>query len=404
MSVKYGTKSIEFENNHSRILIQNENGPCALIALVNALVLDPTLKENTTELRELLERSNKYVNFDELLQVIASILLKVTTEAKKEDIIESQPKSNKTKDKGNNSYISEILTLLPRLQDGMNINPIFDGGFKESPELVLFKILGVKLVHGWVLTDDTEGPTGLSKLSYDETLDMYTEASELLSKGDKDRNSKDISLLKKVDTLKAFIQGSSTQLTPAGITHLNKSLGNNSLAVLFRNDHFSTLIKKDGILYTLVTDVGYRKQNTIVWETLLSIDGSLNVFVDHDFRESKAMEEINSNKQSINSDQDSAEIADRKIALQLQEEEDRELAEYMAKEKASKVYNEGDKKNVKHKHNRSKGIHPKENKYTHHKNSKKSKTRVKTKPKAVESSPNTNKASTKSSKDSCTII
>lgn len=404
MGVKYSTKSIEFNNNLSRILIQNENGPCALIALVNVLVLDPILKDNTTELRELLRRSDKYVDLNELLQVIASIILKVTDDIEKEDITGSHTNDEEIADEGGDSHISEILSLLPSLQDGMNINPIFDGNFKDSPGLYLFKLLGVKLVHGWVLTDDTEGTSDLSKLSYDEALNMYTEASELSTKNDKDRNSKDISLLKKVNTLKTFIRDSSTQLTPAGVIHLNKSLNNNSFAVLFRNDHFSTLIKKDDMLYTLVTDVGYRKQNTIVWETLLSIDGSLNFFVDHKFCESKAIEETNSNNQSINSGQDQAEIEDRKMALQLQEEEDRKLAESMDKEVPSKTYNNSIKKNIKHKHNRDKTIQPKESKHSHHKTSKKSKTRSKPKPKVTNSSPTKNKTTTKSSKDSCQIM
>lgn len=404
MGVKYGTKSIEFDNNNARILIQNENGPCALIALVNALVLDSTFKSSTMELRQLIERSRKYVDLDELLQAIASIILKISTSTKEEESGESQSRCNKTSEEEDESNISQILTLLPSLQDGMNINPIFNGSFRDSSELALFNALDVKLVHGWLITDDNEELTNLSNVSYDEALDMCMEASELSTKDDQDSNSEDNTLFKKTNILKTFIEGSPTQLTPAGINYLNQSLDNDSLAVLFRNDHFSTLIKKDGMLYTLVTDVGYKKQDTIVWETLLSVDGSLDIFVDHKFHESKAIDETNLNNHSLNNDQDSNEVADRKIALQLQEEEDRKLAESMDKERSTKVYNKGDKINDKHKQSRSNGTHPKEKKFLYHKSSKKSKTKVKSNAKVVHSSSSTNKVSTKSSKDSCTII
>ncbi|KAG0669788.1 hypothetical protein C6P45_003308 [Maudiozyma exigua] len=404
MGVKYGTKSIDFDNNNARILIQNENGPCALIALVNALVLDSTFKSSTMELRQLIERSRKYVDLDELLQAIASTILKISTSTKEEESVGSQSKCNNIPEEEEESNISQILSLLPSLQDGMNINPIFNGSFKDSPELALFKSLGVKLVHGWLITDDNEKLTNLSNVSYDEVLDMCMEASEFSTNDDQDSNSEDDTFLKKTNILKTFIEDSSTQLTPAGINYLIQSLGNDSLAVLFRNDHFSTLIKKDGMLYTLVTDVGYKKQDTIVWETLLSVDGSQDDFVDHKFHESKAIDETNSNNHPLNDDQDSDEMADRKIALQLQEKEDRKLAESMDKEMSGKVYNKGDKINGKHKQKHSYETQPKEKKSPHHKSSKTSRTKVKSNPKVVHSSPSTNRLSPKSSKDSCTII
>jgi len=41
----------------------------------------------------------------------------------------------------------------------------------------------------------------------------------------------------------------------------------------FRNNHFSTLYKYNGEIYTLVTDLGYLDEVGIVWEKLAEIDG-----------------------------------------------------------------------------------------------------------------------------------
>jgi hypothetical protein len=46
-----------------------------------------------------------------------------------------------------------------------------------------------------------------------------------------------------------------------------------TLCAFFRNNHFSTMLKKDGRLYLLVTDTGYAGEASVVWELLDEIDG-----------------------------------------------------------------------------------------------------------------------------------
>ena len=55
------------------------------------------------------------------------------------------------------------------------------------------------------------------------------------------------------------------------------------LAVFFRNNHFSTMVKEDGSLYLLVTDLGFLDQVDVVWESLDSVQGD-TVFVDKQFK------------------------------------------------------------------------------------------------------------------------
>ncbi len=43
------------------------------------------------------------------------------------------------------------------------------------------------------------------------------------------------------------------------------------LLVFFRNNHFSTMFKFSGLVYLLVTDVGFRDQPSIVWERLMEV-------------------------------------------------------------------------------------------------------------------------------------
>ena len=56
----------------------------------------------------------------------------------------------------------------------------------------------------------------------------------------------------------------------------------NGYGVLFRNNHFSTLFKKDGKLYSLISDAGFVDEPTVVWEHYCSIDGN-NPFCRADF-------------------------------------------------------------------------------------------------------------------------
>ena len=55
------------------------------------------------------------------------------------------------------------------------------------------------------------------------------------------------------------------------------------LAVFFRNNHFSTMVKEGGSLYLLVTDLGFLDKADVVWETLDSVQGD-TVFVDKQFK------------------------------------------------------------------------------------------------------------------------
>merc|ERR1719312_2058141 len=71
-----------------------------------------------------------------------------------------------------------------------------------------------------------------------------------------------------------FLEESASQLTYHGLCELNTVMKEEQLAVFFRNNHFSTMYKQGGSLYTLVTDQGFLNNIDVVWETLENIEGA----------------------------------------------------------------------------------------------------------------------------------
>ena len=75
------------------------------------------------------------------------------------------------------------------------------------------------------------------------------------------------------EVAKSFLTSSGHQLTYHGLEQLHNHVGADELCVFFRNNHFATLTKHNGVLYLLVTDLGYANTPEIVWEKLDNIDG-----------------------------------------------------------------------------------------------------------------------------------
>ena len=74
-------------------------------------------------------------------------------------------------------------------------------------------------------------------------------------------------------TIQNFLSKTASQLTMTGLFKLHEDVRNNELCVFFRNNHFSTLLKRDGKIFLLLTDLGFEQQRNFVWEVLDGIDG-----------------------------------------------------------------------------------------------------------------------------------
>ena len=282
----------------------------------------------------------------------------------------------------NEYHLHEVLSLLPNLQHGMDVNPKFTAGptgVEYTNNLAAFDLLGVELVHGWLLDpQDVETVSVVQSKTYNELIETVihgSEAREALQKieerlrylemileetsgmerlstggtintatdgdcqhgvireqvesGDinanhptkesyptitntttnqndnidpttttpeqyhppevsqedsitsqlneiidtKDKLSELSLQITQSEVANAFLSLSGHQLTYHGLEQLHTHVGEDSLCVFFRNNHFATLTKHNGVLYLLVTDLGYANTPEIVWEKLDSIDG-----------------------------------------------------------------------------------------------------------------------------------
>lgn len=244
-------------------------------------------------------------------------------------------------------YVHEVLDILPKLQYGMDVNPKFTNGptgMEFTTELTTFDLLNVKMVHGWLLDPQSEELTGLTGCkTYNELIETVihgNEASAELHKleeqlkkledcsddtcidigvpADDDpsgtktdkrqsvgqlragfkKNQKELSQKATVGSLiNNFLESSGHQLTQYGLGCLHEHLSENELCVFFRNNHFSTLTKHEGLLYLLVTDLGYANVPNVVWEKIDVIDGDTE-YVDAGFSRPGPQSELSATHQS----------------------------------------------------------------------------------------------------------
>ena len=384
----YPVKRISFFEREVPICLQNENGPCPLLAISNVLLLrgDMQLRSDVEVVTPAL-----------LLEHVANIMLE----------------RGQTKDPNWQHNLHDVLPVLPTLIRGLDVNVKFAHvtEFEFDSRIAVFDILNIRLVHGWVIDpqDKTvygeigsqsynqlldellslKSPNGFnstigSTISEESTLrelnkinqspilvvgqDSGTKANGYKSQGqvenetmreneqhesverdplqtaishsetDNDKtlqarggngsppvvgsegnehggrviqldNSETLALnLTKIDLLESFLESTASQLTYAGLLELHEVVRDRELCVLFRNNHFISLFKKDGQLFQLLTDLGYKDTDCVAWELLNSIDGDTEI-VSPEFGNPSVY-----NKKSVPSDE--------LLAAQLQQDED----------------------------------------------------------------------------------
>ena len=285
----------------SPILTQNENGPCPLLALVNALVLSTPQNTDTVLIETL--RTREQVSLGLLLDAVFDELMS----GRRGDTAQELPD------------VSELYSFLLALHTGMNVNPRFDtpattprgsldghppemngvhplhraqskaGCFEETKEMRLYSTFNIPLMHGWVPPKDTPAYEAFSRSapSFEDAQNIQFAESELEDKlRHEGLSDSEQQTLQDVHTIKLFLSNWPTQLTDYGLQAISKTLRPGQIAILFRNDHFSTVYKepKHGGLMTLVTDAGYSSHDEIVWESLVDVNGAASEMFSGDFR------------------------------------------------------------------------------------------------------------------------
>ncbi|EZF34286.1 hypothetical protein H109_03268 [Trichophyton interdigitale MR816] len=267
------------ELRQSPILVQNENGPCPLLALVNGLVLRSQINAQTPLIRAL--HSRERISLGLLIQALF------------DELISSPDGNNELPD------IEALSVFLTMLHTGMNVNPRLTpilhpptpGTFLKTRDIELYSTFNLPLVHGW--TAAPSSPTHEAMLRVAE----YHDDIQLLHFKREDLESRAINtgslapdeqqLFEDIDTIQRFVTvDHPTQLSPFGLQHLERSIPAGSICVLFRNDHFATLFKHphSNQLFTLVTDAGYASHAEIVWESLVDVNGTNSELYSGDFR------------------------------------------------------------------------------------------------------------------------
>lgn len=320
----YHLKWVSWNSGMIPIVMQSANGPCPLIATMNVLLLREKVK-----LPEMLEQ----ITEAQLLAYIG------------ESIMDSVQPANMQNDENFllnlEQNIHDAIEILPKLKTGLDVNIRFTGitDFEYTPECIIFDLLRIPLYHGWLIDPESSVlQDAIGNQSYNQLVDNIIT----------NKASSDPVISTKVLVAEDFLERTASQLTVHGLSELKSKILDNEIGILFRNNHFLTLFKRDGEIYTLVTDHGYLTEFNIVWETLDSIEGA-GVFFDANFQLSElnrrvAFKDEQREKQLANDylialslkedDTDAAqpeapdlkrqrELKDLEMAKRLQEEEDR---------------------------------------------------------------------------------
>ncbi|SPO48790.1 uncharacterized protein PSANT_06481 [Moesziomyces antarcticus] len=315
---QWSLKDIYWRGRECKIITQNQNGPCSLIALCNILLLRGELTITPPD--------RPVVSYSYLSQLIAEHLLSKPLEGAAQGELES------------------ALSTLPRTQYGLDVDVGFDsisefaaaagdGRQGGAGELALFRLCSVPLVHGW-LPDPADSTTyeAVKKAgSYNRATDIVVRGNEVaegavvrdrgvgtlaasLASETSVANGKrperrgwteeHYAIVRQALALQTFLDNTSTQLTYNGLFVLAQEVAAGEPVALFRNSHLSVLYKRlpnegldaaDGsgaatpappTLFTLATDSSFLLEDEIVWESLVDVDGASSEFYDGKFRKS----------------------------------------------------------------------------------------------------------------------
>uniref|UniRef100_A0ABI7YK82 Ubiquitin carboxyl-terminal hydrolase n=1 Tax=Felis catus TaxID=9685 RepID=A0ABI7YK82_FELCA len=318
----YHIKWIQWKEENTPIITQNENGPCPLLAILNVLLLAWKVK---------LPPMMEIITAEQLMEYLGDYML----DAKPKEISEIQRLNYE-------QNMSDAMAILHKLQTGLDVNVKFTGVrvFEYTPECIVFDLLDIPLYHGWLVDpqiDDIVKAVG--NCSYNQLVEKIisckqSDNSELVSEG---------------FVAEQFLNNTATQLTYHGLCELTSTVQEGELCVFFRNNHFSTMTKYKGLLYLLVTDQGFLTEEKVVWESLHNVDGDGNFCdsefhlrppsdpetvyrgqqdqIDQDYLMALSLQQ-EQQSQEINWEQIPEGISDLELAKKLQEEEDRRASQY----------------------------------------------------------------------------
>ncbi|WCJ26131.1 Ubiquitin carboxyl-terminal hydrolase MINDY-1 [Euphorbia peplus] len=174
------TKTIQFLGRNTPIVLQNDNGPCPLLAICNVL----SLRNNLNLSPDIAE-----VSQEKLLSLVAERLIDSNSNVnnKDEGYVENQQQN-----------IADAIDLLPRLATGIDVNIKFRriDDFEFTPECAIFDLLDIPLYHGWIVDpQDYDTANAVGSKSYNsltgELVALDTQVMESENKSAPEEDSVD---------------------------------------------------------------------------------------------------------------------------------------------------------------------------------------------------------------------
>ncbi|KAI8530363.1 hypothetical protein RHMOL_Rhmol11G0052100 [Rhododendron molle] len=169
------TKVIQFLGRTTPIILQNDNGPCPLLAICNVLLL----KNNLSLSPDITE-----VSQEKLLSLVAERLIDSNSNVNSKDAEYAQNQQQN---------IADAIDLLPRLATGIDVNIKFlrIHDFEFTPECAIFDLLDIPLYHGWIVDpQDYDTANAIGSKSYN-TLMGELVALETNLEGEQKKNSEE---------------------------------------------------------------------------------------------------------------------------------------------------------------------------------------------------------------------
>jgi len=367
-------KEVPYLGKKVKIVLQNENGPCPLLAITNGLLLRGLIS---------LPESKEFVTLDELLAVVAGRMLDANAEtcsSPTKNLDEQRlrhPAMQGIADVENvRKNVDDAIAILPKLATGVDVNPRFHStkAFEFTDEVAIFDLLDVSLFHGWIVDPEDEASAVIGQMSYNQVVEYMINMDIRLSDSSVESHAKLNGLAQDNDvreslplsadspvklklielsgsngddwrmrcvfdypdevhdlpstsacktnhasTSKAtgsvsasemhdyhlisnFLSSNASQLTFQGLYCVCAEMRDGQLGVFFRNNHFSTILKRGTTLHLLVTDLGYKDEPSVVWETLTDVSGNTH-YLDGRFNKFEALS--SSSHDNHNNDQTS---------------------------------------------------------------------------------------------------
>lgn len=155
--VLFHLKDVTFLGRRTKILCQNENGPCPLLAIANIMSLQNRLRFHddvvVVSLAEVIEQvGNLFIEASSLYATNHDII-------PSSEIIESGDMAN---------TLDAALRILPNLARGLDLNIRFDDvtSFEYTEELSVFDALDITVYHSWIIDEGDSMKVVLHNMSY----------------------------------------------------------------------------------------------------------------------------------------------------------------------------------------------------------------------------------------------